>query len=211
MTYNELKAGGLCVSCWKPNSDPSHALCLLCREKRRRESRKNKEYLRSIGFCVRCGREKAEEGKSLCLNCTINQRERQKKIRNGKSREKILIRKREDYLQRHDELLRKGICTQCGKRKAPSGYVMCEICRKKKRISNRARARLNSPVPLLHRSEWPNYGICYDCGVEPTFGGYKICKKCYEKRYSLLITARKTADTSYFRQLNRGIRKVGKK
>ena len=40
------------------------------------------------------------------------------------------IRKKEKY----EELKSKGICTQCRKEKATSGFVSCKICREKDRI-----------------------------------------------------------------------------
>lgn len=205
ITTKELRERGLCIRCGKPNEDTNYSSCPKCRAKLR-EVRKNRV---KSGVCTKCGR-KAETGKTMCLVCLIDNREKSKYARE-RYETHIKDHKKEYNRKVYQQRVNDGICTMCGKRRPTGGFKICEICRKKKRITNRRSYNKRKKInPYIDRTEWASYEICYSCGIEPTFDGHRVCRKCYEKMCRQLENARKTADTSYFRQLNRGIRKVGK-
>ena len=75
----------------------------------------------------------------------------------------------------HAEMIKKGICTRCRKRKADGGFKTCGVCREKK---NRKYFEKNFGRP--ERSARPSMGICYFCN-NPIKEGYKVCEYHYMK------------------------------
>ena len=73
----------------------------------------------------------------------------------------------------HHEMIQKGICTRCRKRKADYGYKTCGICREKGRKYKRV--KYGKP----DRSERYKQGLCYFCD-NPIKDGYKVCEKHYK-------------------------------
>lgn len=171
----------------------------------------HKDYLfkKGLGLCAKCGREPARKGRTLCLECSEKANYNSKRYREGVNRKKVLDEKSQYGKRIRLERKAKGLCTGCGKQKPATGYVMCETCRKKKRITNRRSWAKSGKAkhPGIERTEWYKYGFCYSCGEEPPMEGFKICKRCYDKNYPQIVKAQELADKSYWRSLNRGIKK----
>ena len=73
----------------------------------------------------------------------------------------------------HHEMIERGICTRCRKRKADYGYKTCGICREK--IRNYNRIKYGKP----DRKERYKQGLCFFCD-SPVKDGYKVCEKHYQ-------------------------------
>ena len=192
MTYAEMRAAGICLSCGKPNTTPEHSKCQACRDRQNEARRNNRAYLKRIGICVSCGRNKAEPNRVLCYECagakadaymrrgrTDEQRE------NARNYKKIMAKK---YLE-------DGKCPQCGKYPAVNGGS-CKNCRA------RMKRYKDSHREDISRSERRSYGLCYLCGknVIPEKG---VCQSCYDVLLTRSIPAMQASQHSeYFRKLN---------
>ena len=109
----------------------------------------------------------------MCAECsayayeiTMNSRERLGKEHYNKAH-------KEWSKRTHHEMIQKGICTRCRKRKADYGYKTCGICREK----GREYKRMKYGKP--DRSERYKQGLCYFCD-NPIKDGYKVCEKHYK-------------------------------
>ncbi len=193
MSYSEMRAIGLCTRCGRENPTPDRCLCPDCRKKKNEAKRSNCSYRKRIKMCVRCGKNKAEPGKSLCYECIgKEQDEYYEKERTDIEREKERDRKRMLALQRKKSRL----CPKCGKYPSINGGT-CKKCRAYMKLYR------DSHRNGLPRSEWRSYGICYTCGKHKVIPGRGVCKNCYEKRLSTVPKMLESADSSYFRQLNK--------
>ena len=75
----------------------------------------------------------------------------------------------------HAEMIEKGICNRCRKRKADGGFKTCTMCRDKKN-----RRYLEKNFDKLDRSKRADMGICYFCD-NPVESGYKVCEYHHRK------------------------------
>ena len=75
----------------------------------------------------------------------------------------------------HAEMIERGICTRCRKRKADGGFKTCAICRAKK---NKRYAEKN--YDRIGREERFRMGICCFC-QNPVEDGYKVCEYHHKK------------------------------
>lgn len=86
-------------------------------------SRENKEryyWYKERGVCVTCGRTWSEPGHVRCKTCEAKMNACQ-----VLDRERRIKRK----AARRQELIAKGLCTECGNRPATEGMRMCPRCR----------------------------------------------------------------------------------
>lgn len=195
MTYEKMRASGLCTSCGKLNPTPERCLCPECRNRKNENRRSNNDYRKKIGICVRCGKNRAEPNRVLCYECAGKEADDYiEKGRTDDERERDRNRKRD--LAEHR--LQNGICPRCGK--YPSMYGgECKKCRAY------ARRYRESHRDGISRSERRSYGICYICGKEMTIPGKGVCKKCYEVRCGTIPAMLANQNAEYFRQLNNSV------
>lgn len=81
--------------------------------------------------------------------------------------------RRERDRERREECRKQGICTQCKKRPARIGRVMCEECTERVTQSNRKRVFFEREARKYNEQ-------CYFCGA-PRKDGYRVCASCYER------------------------------
>lgn len=142
-------------------------------EYHRKYNRETREWAKKNGLCVVCCKQKADNGYATCLQCRMTDRERSKKPRNL-SPDKLAKQKNKRAQHRLD-LIEKGICTQCGKRKT-SGYQICDVCRAKMNRKRREAYSKGRETPIEVYGE---SGFCARCG-KPTYDNFKLCKFHYD-------------------------------
>lgn len=162
------KDNGLCLKCGKKN-DSDSLICTDCRKKINKYKAETRKWLQNYGICPRCQKNKLYGDEKNCPECSaysysliMPKRELNKEHYNQIHRK--WSRKT------HQEMIEKGICTRCRKRKADRGYKTCGICRSATR--NYKKMKYGKP----DRSERIKYGLCYFCD-NPVEEGYKVCKK----------------------------------
>ena len=165
------KANGLCIDCGNA-LDRDGVRCVKCNEKNNKESKEDRKWYRENGICPRCRKNIILGTENVCPECsayayeiTMNSRERLGKEHYNKVH-------KEWSKRTHHEMIQKGICTRCRKRKADYGYKTCGICREKGRRYKRV--KYGKP----DRSERYIQGLCYFCD-NPIKDGYKVCEKHY--------------------------------
>ena len=165
------KANGLCIDCGNA-LDRDGVRCVKCNEKNNKESKEDRKWYRENGICPRCRKNIILGTENVCPECsayayeiTMNSRERLGKEHYNKVH-------KEWSKRTHHEMIQKGICTRCRKRKADYGYKTCGICREKGRKYKRV--KYGKP----DRSERYIQGLCYFCD-NPIKDGYKVCEKHY--------------------------------
>ena len=166
------KTNGLCIDCGNV-LDRDGVRCVKCNEKNNKESREDRKWYRENGICPRCRKNIILGTENVCPECsayayeiTMNSRERLGKEHYNKVH-------KEWSKRTHHEMIQKGICTRCRKRKADYGYKTCGICREKGRKYKRV--KYGKP----DRSERYIQGLCYFCD-NPIKDGYKVCEKHYQ-------------------------------
>ena len=166
------KANGLCIDCGNV-LDRDGVRCVKCNEKNNKESKEDRKWYRENGICPRCRKNIILGTENVCPECsayayeiTMNSRERLGKEHYNKVH-------KEWSKRTHHEMIQKGICTRCRKRKADYGYKTCGIWREKGRKYKRV--KYGKP----DRSERYKQGLCYFCD-NPIKDGYKVCEKHYK-------------------------------
>ena len=166
------KTNGLCIDCGNV-LDRDGVRCVKCNEKNNKESKEDRKWYRENGICPRCRKNIILGTENVCPECsayayeiTMNSRERLGKEHYNKVH-------KEWSKRTHHEMIQKGICTRCRKRKADYGYKTCGICREKGRKYKRV--KYGKP----DRSERYKQGLCYFCD-NPIKDGYKVCEKHYK-------------------------------
>lgn len=169
---------------------------------RKREcARENRQWKKERHLCVRCGKKDAYTlaGRSCCYECTEAERHRaENRQRTEEQIQKHCAKMREKYA----ENVSRGICPQCGKRNAVGGYIICPICRaKKKRASAKYR---------LEHGATPRYLMdgstrCAKCGKvlddDNSVNGKQLCRSCYESALRSIKKAKESqTKDSYFRR-----------
>ena len=108
-------------------------------------------------------------------------------------------RDRERRLRRVEDRIARGVCTRCGARRPVDGGRTCEVCRRKRRKADRARAEKRRPAgirrvrdPNARRAEYARArqraavraatGMCSKCGSAKPESGRRLCARCGEKR-----------------------------
>lgn len=147
--------------------------------------------------CVHCGKTDAFtlNGRIRCAECTEkHQKNSREKYYNG-GKEKDSKRHKELYEERKS----KHICVQCGKYLSNNyKYILCEICRAKKRKSNEKSRRKKGVLPSDMRG---NGVYCYICCKPVETLGKKLCNSCYEKVIKNLEKAQEhMPKENYFRK-----------
>ena len=166
------KTNGLCIDCGN-SLDRDGVRCVKCNTKHNEESKEDRKWYIENGICPRCRKNIIFGAENMCAECsayayeiTMNSRERLGKEHYNKVH-------KEWSKRTHHEMIQKGICTRCRKRKADYGYKTCGICRE--RIRNYKRIKYGKP----DRSERYKQGLCYFCD-NPIKDGYKVCEKHYK-------------------------------
>lgn len=166
--YRRRKDNGLCPGCGKKLDREGH-YCSECLVKHREYVRENRIFCIEHGLCSRCGKERVLGEETICPEC--NSKAYISKTRQDKD---LVNEKHREWSKRtHHEMIEKGICTRCRKRKAENGYKTCSICRSKTRNYKRMKYGKES------RREREKYGLCYFCD-NPIKQGYKVCEKHYK-------------------------------
>ena len=166
------KESGLCIDCGT-KLDRDGVRCVKCNTKNNEKNNADRKWYRENGICPRCRNNTIFGNENICPECSAEMYEI-----NMNSRERL---GREHYNEVHKEwskrtpreMIERGICTRCRKRKADYGYKTCGICRKK--IRNYKRIKYGKP----DRRERYKQGLCYFCD-NPIKDGYKVCEKHYQ-------------------------------
>ena len=152
--------------------------------------------------CTKCGKQDAYtlNGRVLCYECNEKKLKTDRKNYNS-HRDNYNKSKRRVYQERKE----KGICPMCGKRKANSGHVYCDICRA---YMSRHKKSYSRKKGKLSRQEAYEYGFCTLCHKQPHMKDKKLCPECYEKVCANAAKARtvylenKQKNGHYWSQLN---------
>ena len=166
------KANGLCIDCGNA-LDRDGVRCVKCNEKNNKESKEDRKWYRENGICPRCRKNIILGTENVCPECSAYAYEITMKSRERLGKEHYNKVHKEWSKRTHHEMIQKGICTRCRKRKADYGYKTCGICREKGRKYKRV--KYGKP----DRSERYIQGLCYFCD-NPIKDGYKVCEKHYK-------------------------------
>lgn len=166
------KTNGLCIDCGT-TLDRDGVRCVKCNTKHNEKNKADRKWYRENGICPRCRNNTIFGNENICPECSAEMYEI-----NMNSRERLGIEHynevhKEWSKRTHREMIERGICTRCRKRKADYGYKTCGICRKK--IRNYKRIKYGKP----DRSERYKQRLCYFCD-NPIKDGYKVCEKHYK-------------------------------
>lgn len=124
-----------------------------------------------LGICPSCRQNMLFGDERSCPECKAKNYAYQMSI--DKERKNKIHR--EWSKRTHAEMIEKGICTRCRKRKADGGFKTCGICRDKKN-----RRTLEKNYGKLDRKDRIKMGICYFCN-NPVEEGYKVCEYHHRK------------------------------
>jgi hypothetical protein len=142
-----------------------------------------RKLLKKAHLCRECRKQDAFTlaGHTLCAECRARNTElRAKKRKNNPQHEREIAKKR--YYERKA----KGLCPNCGKRKAEEGKSWCRVCVAK---ANKKRA-LEAYAKMC---EAEHKGLCCKCKKKPRLKEKKLCKDCYDK---VVKNARKATEVS---------------
>lgn len=124
-----------------------------------------------LGICPSCRQNTLFGDERSCPECASDSYKRRMSF----SKEHKNAIQREWSKKTHAEMIEKGICTRCRKRKADGGFKTCTMCRDK---TNRRKREKN--FGKLDRSKRIDMGICYFCD-NPVESGYKVCE-CHHRK-----------------------------
>lgn len=141
-------------------------------ESRKIYQKERREWLKSLGYCPICGKEKLMGEEKRCPICLAKAYESNRKYQQ-KNKNKVLERQR----ARRRELIKNGLCTQCGVNSIVDGKTYCLKCLQKKRIQGK---QYREKKGILPRSERVSNGLCYRCG-NPLKDGKRLCEECSKK------------------------------
>ena len=166
------KANGLCIDCGNA-LDRDGVRCVKCNTKHNKEGKADRKWYRENGICPRCRKNIILGTENVCPECSAYEYEITMNSRERLGKEHYNEVHKEWSKRTHHEMIERGICTRCRKRKADYGYKTCGICREK--IRNYKRIKYGKP----DRSERYKHGLCYFCD-NPIKDGYKVCEKHYQ-------------------------------
>lgn len=162
----KAKENNTCPQCNKP-MDRKGFYCRECTDKKTIEIKKTRELRKELGLCPRCGKVELWGDEKVCLECSARDYENTMRTREKEHYNQV---HREWSKRTHQEMIEKGICTRCRKRKADYGFKTCGVCRDKTR---------KRYIPQNTRQERVSKGLCFFCD-NPTKKGYKVCEKHYQ-------------------------------
>ena len=163
---------GLCIDCGT-ELDRDGVRCIKCNTKHNEESKADRKWYIENGICPRCMKNTLFGDENMCPECSAEMYEINMNSRERLGREHYNEVHKEWSKRTHHEMIERGICTRCRKRKADYGYKTCGICREKGRKYKRV--KYGKP----DRSERYKQGLCYFCD-NPIKDGYKVCEKHYQ-------------------------------
>lgn len=173
------KQNNLCLACGK-ELDREGIYCLSCRDKINTDVKETRKWYQDNGICPRCRKNKLFGDEKNCPECTayaytmiMPKREQ--------NREHYNETHAEWSRRKHQEMIEKGICTRCRKRKSDYGYKTCGICRNEGREYKRMKYGKPS------RAERHTKGLCYFCD-KPIKQGYKVCEEHYQRNVDMSRT-----------------------
>ena len=166
------KANGLCIDCGT-ELDRDGVRCVKCNTKHNEKNKADRKWYIENGICPVCRDNFLFGDEKVCLECGASKYAETMKSRERLGREHYNKLHKEWSKRTHHEMIQKGICTRCRKRKVDYGYKTCGVCREK--IRNYKRIKYGKP----DRSERYKQGLCYFCD-NPIKDGYKVCEKHYQ-------------------------------
>ena len=166
------KTNGLCIDCGT-ELDRDGVRCVKCNTKHNEKNNADRKWYIENGICPVCRDNFLFGDEKVCLECGASKYAETMKSRERLGKEHYNKVHREWSKRTHHEMIQKGICTRCRKRKADYGYKTCGICREKGRKYKRV--KYGKP----DRSERCKHGLCYFCD-NPIKDGYKVCEKHYQ-------------------------------
>ena len=166
------KTNGLCIDCGT-ELDRDGVRCVKCNTKHNEKNNADRKWYIENGICPVCRDNFLFGDEKVCLECGASKYAETMKSRERLGREHYNEVHKEWSKRTHHEMIQKGICTRCRKRKADYGYKTCGICREKGRKYKRV--KYGKP----DRSERYKKGLCYFCD-NPIKDGYKVCEKHYK-------------------------------
>ena len=166
------KTNGLCIDCGT-ELDRDGVRCVKCNTKHNEKNNDGRKWYRYNGICPRCRKNTLFGDENMCPECSAEMYEINMNSRERLGREHYNEVHKEWSKRTHHEMIERGICTRCRKRKADYGYKTCGICRDKGRKYKRV--KYGKP----DRSERYKQGLCYFCD-NPIKDGYKVCEKHYQ-------------------------------
>lgn len=166
------KESGLCIDCGT-ELDRDGVRCVKCNTKHNENNKADRKWYRENGICPRCRKNSIFGDENMCPECSAEMYEINMNSRERLGREHCNEVHKEWSKRTHHEMIERGICTRCRKRKADYGYKTCGICRKKSREYKRM--KYGKP----DRSERYEQGLCYFCD-NPIKDRYRVCEKHYQ-------------------------------
>ena len=166
------KANGLCIDCGT-ELDRDGVRCVKCNTKHNEKNNADRKWYIENGICPVCRDNFLFGDEKVCLECGASKYAETMKSRERLGREHYNEVHKEWSKRTHHEMIEKGICTRCRKRKADYGYKTCGICREKGRKYKRVKYRKPD------RSERYKQGLCYFCD-NPVKDRYRVCEKHYQ-------------------------------
>ena len=166
------KLNGLCIDCGNA-LDRDGVRCVKCNTKHNEKNKADRKWYIENGICPVCRDNFLFGDEKVCLECGASKYAETMKSRERLGREHYNEVHKEWSKRTHHEMIERGICTRCRKRKADYGYKTCGICRDKGRKYKRV--KYGKP----DRSERYKQGLCYFCD-NPIKDGYKVCEKHYQ-------------------------------
>lgn len=123
-----------------------------------------------LGICPSCRQNMLFGDERSCPECMTESYAR----RMGVSKEHKNKIQREWSKKTHAEMIEKGICTRCRKRKADIGFKTCGICRSRTKAYKRMKCSKEDRRLRFEK------GLCYFCDnpIEP---GCKVCEFHHKK------------------------------
>lgn len=167
---NRRKMNGLCIDCNNP-LDRDGVRCVSCNDNHNNYNAETRKFYQSMGICPRCRKNNLYGNEKVCIECSYKLSEEVMRTRDKNNYNK----KHAEWSRRtHKEMVEKGICYRCRKRKADYGFKTCGICRTKH--ANYVRMKNQKP----DRKERYKQGLCYFCDneIKP---GYKVCEVHYQR------------------------------
>lgn len=144
------KANRLCIDCGN-TLDRDGVRCVKCNTKHNEKNNADREWYRENGICPRCRKNTLFGNENMCPECYAEMYEINMNSRERLGREHYNEVHNEWSKRTHHEMIKRGICTRCRKRKADYGNKTCGICRGK--IRNYKRIKYGKPDIAPPRSD----------------------------------------------------------
>lgn len=196
--YYKCKENGICVSCHKREATKG-LMCNECRSKKNEYGREEYAFRKKYKMCVKCGKERVYGDSVFCLACKMDKRDSQKENYKPLSKEQS-NKKSKKAMEIYYSRKGSGICVKCGKRPSEKGYVMCNVCRYKKKHSEAVKRKEQG---VLLKDMGGNGIYCATCLKPVETKGNKLCDRCYQNSLKNVAKALKNPPKdNCFRKLN---------